>query len=74
MACCADCYSYCGNMNYISIREELRGVGKGAPVKGYIHTVDRIEPICCIPCRIPVRYSIELSDGPDGKDLQVATN
>lgn len=58
-------------MNYISIREELRGVGSNAPIKGYIHTVDRIEPIGCIPCRVPVRYSVELTNGPENKDLQM---
>lgn len=69
--CCADCFSYCKNENYVSIREELRGVGHNAPILGYIHTVDRVEPIGCCPIRMPVRYSVELTGGPDGKDLHM---
>ena len=71
MQCIADCCSYCSNVNYSSVREELRGVGKGAPVVGYIHTVDRIDLDLCWPKKVPVRYSVELINGPDGKDLQM---
>lgn len=54
-ACLADCLSYFANYNYISIREELRGVGPNAPIKGYIHTVDRIEILGCEQACPPAR-------------------
>ena len=71
IACCGDYVSFCSNLNYVSIREELRGMGKKADVVGYIHTVDKIKLECGCPVRVPARYSVELTGGPDGKDLHM---
>lgn len=65
---CKDCYHYSLDVNYLTIEEELRGVGNNAPTKGIVRTVDRLEcAACCgcVPCgmhRVPMRYSIELLD------------
>ena len=48
--------------------EELRGVGKGAPVVGRINTVDRIH-LCCF--RIPQMYSVELTEPNGPTDIQM---
>ena len=46
-------------------------MGKKADVVGYIHTVDKIKLECGCPVRVPARYSVELTGGPDGKDLHM---
>jgi len=69
-SCCSDSYAFCTNQNFLVMSEELRGVGKKAPVVGKVNTVDRIECIACCPVRVPQMYSVELNE-PDGQDIQL---